>query len=149
MKQGRSLGDLLEALNNLDLEEVAEMAIEETLDSIADRNREQLLNGFTSAGTRLGKYRSYKYALAKNALNPLPGLGNPDFKLTGDFHRAIKAELFNGTVGVHSYDSKAEKLEDRDGADNIYGLEAEQHRQYVEEDLSPVYYSHIHKSLDS
>jgi hypothetical protein len=140
-------GEYLSNLENMDLQAITERAIDKTLDRIADRNREQLYQGFTPTGGRLAPYRRRKYAAIKNEMNPLPGFGNPDFYLTGAFHRQIQAERVGDIVGVHSYDSKAPKLEDRDGADNIYGMGEEHHNEYVREDLSPVYYQEIAESL--
>lgn len=142
-----TFGELLDNLNGMDLEEISKRALDETVDRIADLNREQLKAGFTSTGNRLRPYRSKNYAAVKNLMNPLPGLGNPDFLVTGAFHAKIQAERFGDNIGVHSYDQKAEDLEARDGADNIYGLTEDNHSKYVEEDLSPVYYREVRESL--
>ena len=142
-----TFGELLENINQMDLEEISRRSLDQTIDRIADLNREQLKQGITSTGGRLRPYRSRNYAIVKNQMNPLPGLGNPDFLVTGAFHAKIQAERFGDTIGVHSYDQKAESLEARDGADKIYGLIPENHNLYVEEDLTPVYLKEVRQSL--
>lgn len=142
-----SLGDLLESLQSLDLEEVASAAIEETMPELIKRNRDQLYHGITSTGGRLAAYRRRKYAQAKNLMNPLPGFGNPDFYVTGAFYEAIRGEVSGGVVGIHSYDSKAPYLEDRDGADNIYGLTFDNQAEYIQEDMGPAFFRGVHERL--
>lgn len=140
-------GEFRELLTGLDVQTTAEEAIDATLDRMAARNREQLRQGYTSTGKRLRPYRQYTYAQYKNLLNPLPGLWNPDFILTGAFTERIEAERVGDTIGVHSYDPKAPDLELRDSPDEIYGLGEEQHNLYVEEDLQPSFMEGIYRAF--
>lgn len=143
-----TLGTMLEDLELLDLIGITETAISRTTDQMAQRNRDQLYQGFTSTGQRLRKYASPNYATVKQAMNPVPGYGNPDFFVTGQFYARLQAEVFGDIVGMHSSDSKAPYLEDRDGADNIYGLGEKQHEAYIDEDLAPVFYREVLEGLN-
>jgi hypothetical protein len=142
-----TFGSLLDDMRKLDLEAIAVESITETIPQILDRNKRQLYHGLTSEGQNLRKYRRRKYAEVKNEMNPLPGLGNPDFFFTGDFYNNFFGAIYGEDVVVNSRNWKATKLEARDGADHIYGLGTEEHQGYVREDLSPVYYLKIHKRL--
>ena len=68
---------------------------------------------------RLGWYKPNKegepshYAIEKNKMNSLPGLGIVDLKLTGDFYNAFYFD--NNELEVNSSDSKTEKLTERYG----------------------------------
>lgn len=150
----RDFGDLQEALETLDIREEVYAAIDTTVDRLADMNRDQLLLGYTSNLTRLPRYASYSYAKLKNAMNPAPGIGNPDYYLTGAFQSRIRAERFGEEIEVASYDEKAPYLEARtghgnaeEGADLMYGPTVENHNIYVEEDLEPEILDRIEKQL--
>lgn len=145
----RDLGSFKEALENMDLEVIASTSIINTTGQIVKLNVDQLRNGLTSEEGRLIKYRNPLYALEKNQLNPLPGLGNPDFILTGAFTSPenFRAELVGDAVRIYSIEEKAPKLEARDGADMIYGLGEERHDLYIEEDLEPEFMEEVKKSL--
>lgn len=145
---GRDLGSFFDSLEKMDLLQISEDAIDLTIDRISERNVDQLRHGLTSLGTHLRPYRSNKYARVKNEMNPLPGLGNPDFILFGGFTGAIRTERVGDTIGTHSYDPKAPKLENRDGANNIYGMDEEEHAGYVNEDLQPVFMQEIFHVLN-
>src|SRR4051812_39596366 len=100
----RDFGDLMEALEELDLVEELNEAIDLTVDRLADLNREQLYQGFDSNHQRLPRYQSPTYALLKQEMNPAPGLYNPDYYLKGGFYARIRAERFGAEVEVASYD---------------------------------------------
>lgn len=145
---GRDLGNFLEALEKMDLADIAGQAIDKTAEEITRLNVDQLKHGETSTGERLKKYRNNKYARIKNEMNPLPGLGNPDFILFGGFTSKIETERRGDTIGVHSYDEKAPYLEERDGADRIYGLGEERHNIYVTETLEPAFQAEVIEALN-
>lgn len=145
---GRDLGNFLEALQTMDLAAIADQAIDKTAEEISRLNVDQLRHGETPTGGRLKRYRNNKYARVKNQMNPLPGLGNPDFILFGGFTSKIETERVGDTIGTHSYDQKAPYLEDRDGADNIYGLGEERHNEYVTQTLEPAFQAGVMEALN-
>ena len=78
---------LAEKFNSLNTDKIINESLNETKDEFKSINKEQLRAGKTNTGKNIApKYRSKKYALAKNQMNPLPGLGNPDLHLTGAFY---------------------------------------------------------------
>lgn len=94
-------------------------------DELAEQNRKQLKKGQTAKGGRFKQYASDWYAVAKNRMNPIPGLGNPDLIVKGEFAAGIKlvVGLDGGDMG--STDGKADRLEGMYGADNIFGMNDE------------------------
>ena len=69
------------------LEQEAYRILANVQEQITQLNTDQLYKGLTPQGQRLKSYSPPrgKYAKAKNQMNPLPGLGNPDLKVTGNF----------------------------------------------------------------
>lgn len=99
---------------------------------------EQLFKGIDSKGQKLKpKYSRVRYARAKNTVNPLPGYGTPDLKLTGDFYRDfyLKAEP-ERKFSLFSSDEKAPKLQEKYGED-IFGLTADNEHKINFEEVLP------------
>lgn len=133
---------LYEKISALNIEQAAIESVTETKENLSDENRKQLIAGFNRRGERLRPYRSAKYARVKNQMNPLPGLGNPDFKVTGQFQRGIKTEVNGTSIVTASTDGKAMKLEIRDGPD-IYGVGGTFKQEYIKEFLRPAFHRRI------
>lgn len=114
--------------------------IEETMDQsspvITEKQREQMLTGVNSEGKKIGKYRSPAYARKKNAMNPLPGLGVPDLRLTGQFYKGIYTEIRGDKIITDSTDEKTQDLADKYG-ENIFGLNKDKKAEAVEK-IKPV-----------
>lgn len=121
--------------------------MKEVAPDISAAQREQLTFGETSEGGTLRKYRNPAYARKKNSMNPLPGLGNPDLKLTGSFHRGIVTKIESGKVVIKSTDEKAQGLEAAYGKDKIFGLHPETKSQLINEKLRPVFNRTIKKEI--
>lgn len=102
------------------VQEVAIVASEHETE-LADLNREQLMEGKDSEGNTLRKYRRPRYARVKNEMNPVPGYGNPDLKLTGAFHRSIFADVEGKSILFDAKDSKVSDLAAKYG-ESIFGL---------------------------
>jgi hypothetical protein len=116
---------LLEMYSNtvtMDKDALIDECLEELKGRVVELNREQLESGLNVTGGRFRQYRNRKYAGMKARMNPKPGYGNPDLKLTGDFWRAFRAEV-KGGLEVYSTDPKADDLESR--YEGIYGLTAD------------------------
>jgi hypothetical protein len=88
---------------------------------IVDLNRNQLLKGIDSQGSKLLEYESEEYAEMKRKLNPL---GVTDLKLTGKFHKGMYLKIENGVAVFGSTDSKTQDLVNKYGSD-IFGLTQE------------------------
>ncbi len=80
---------------------------------LAELNRSQLLEGNNEEGQPIGNtnpYRSVGYSNYKNELNPLPGKGNPDLRLSGDYWDSIDATIKNKEIEMIAKDEKAPQL---------------------------------------
>lgn len=80
---------------------------------LIELNTSQLVEGKDSHGDSMGTtipYRSAKYATYKHQINPLPGLGVPDLRLTGDYWDSIRAIIKARQVQMIATDSKASQL---------------------------------------
>lgn len=141
-----TFAEMIQRMESLALEAAAEKSVEETAEKIEEKNRQQLVEGFDSDGNRLLRYRSNKYARAKHEMNPLPGLGNPDLKVTGNFQRRIEVRVSDGDIVTNSDDPKAEDLEEKYGL-GIYGLGVEKGNEYIRDDLHPVFKDKIANHL--
>lgn len=129
-------GTMLDDLEALNLGEIVEDAIQEKKQNYLKVNLDQLYEGLNSDGQKIQpKYRSQKYAKAKAEMNPLPGEGTPDFYLTGELYRQSTIEVEGGDLVEQSGVPYAKDLEDRWGEDQIWGLDDENHDQWVNEEL--------------
>ncbi len=116
---------------------------------IADFNRVQLYEkGETVDGKKLKKYRNAKYARVKNSMNPLPGLGNPDFYVTGEFQKSIFADVRGKSIILDAADPKVEFLVERDG-EGIFGLQDESKVQVWNRVLRPPLIQRLNKKTGS
>lgn len=107
-------------------------------DKIAGFITDQLSRGFDADGKKIGDrkpYKSEKYAQFKTQLNPLPGKGNPDLKLKGDFYEGIKVEVQGQDLIAEGTDFKTSILESRYG--DVVGFNPIVRDRIVEEILRP------------
>jgi len=104
------LGQLVKKYQSLNIDQLAVEAIEETREQLLDIQRDQLLHGEKKDGTKIGKYKSEKYAAKKLAQNPLAGSGNVDLKLTGEYHEELFVDVREQTLVIDSAAS-ADKIE--------------------------------------
>ena len=111
--------------------------IQDESNFVIDLNQSQLLSGIDSKGEELGEYESKPYATFKNTLNPLPGFGVPDLKLTGSFYREMYLQFSSKgwPVQIFSMDEKTSKLVSQYGKD-IFGL-TEDNLENLREHLKP------------
>lgn len=90
-----TVDEMLAAFRSINLEQEIAKAIETTETAYLDAQRQQLYNGLDGNGLPLPSYHSPKYARAKADMNPLPGLGTPDYKFTG----ALYANMYIDFIG--------------------------------------------------
>ena len=99
---------------------------------------DELRKGIDADGQKIGNRKPYKtplYAEFKNQLNPLPGRGNPDLRLRGDFYEGIKVEVRGDQLIAEGTDFKTQFLENRYG--NVVGFNPEVRERIIEEILRP------------
>lgn len=113
----------------LNTDDAIEQAVSETADEYLKENQKQLFEGFDREGQHLRRYRSAKYARVKNQMNPLPGLGNPDFYVTGDFYRGQHVRATAQGITTDLTDPKSAELLRRDP--NIIGLGGAYRMEYI------------------
>lgn len=107
----QTLFSLYSRLKRLDVDAATEVAFELSEEDFARINREQMTEGFGSDGSRFKKYANPTYAAKKQAMNPQPGYGNPDLKLTGSFQRQLRVDVDGDKVRIYSLDEKSAMLE--------------------------------------
>lgn len=141
-----TIGDIKRRFKALDINDQAQQAIDDTREPLIEKQKGQLLQGLNAKGNKIGKYRNNKYARVKNQMNPLPGLGTPDLKLTGAFHKGLFVDVRTDTYVIESGDEKNDDLQDKYGTE-ILGLNKESRVEYVKEDLRPRFLKNVRKKL--
>ena len=110
----------------LDKEAIVDECLTELMPIVVELNLSQLSHGTNAKGGKFRKYRNAVYARKKSAMNPTPGLGNPDLNLTGKFWKEFKASIMDQSIEWRSEDSKATWLEEgtsrMQAFEDIYGL---------------------------
>lgn len=121
---------MLDKVKSLDLRSEVPVIIERTQADLILLNQTQLFQfGMKADGTYLGEYKNKYYAAKKNARNPQPGFGRPDFKNTGEFYKDFFVKADKNVFEVDSRDSKSASLIARDG-EKIFGLTKENKTVY-------------------
>lgn len=139
-----SITTLTERFRRMDTDKLIDESLNETTSDFEDIQRYQLTAGMTSTGKNISpRYRSREYATAKHDMNPLPGYGVPDLKLTGSFHREIDVKAGRESFSIISRDEKAPELERK--YDNIFGLGGQFKKEYTQEKLAPALKKKISK----
>lgn len=138
--------DIVKRFEGLNVDTVSQEAMEQVTTPLKEKQKDQLLSGLNRMGEQIGKYRSPAYAKKKYAMNPLPGEGIPDLKLTGAFHREVYAEVRGDKVIVDSTNDKTQALVNKYG-EKIFGLNTEKKIEFIKEDLKPAFIREIKKTL--
>lgn len=138
-----TVNDMISRLKTLDVKQVSYQSVVETKETITEIQKEQMYQGFNGEGKKIGRYRSLKYARAKNEMNPLPGLGVPDLKLTGSFYAGFKTEVTPETFSTSSTDEKNDELTAKY---DPFGLDKESKSDYAEK-LRPVLVKNVREKL--
>lgn len=101
---------MIDRVKRLDLEQALEKAFDNNLPQYVDEVRVQLYHGFDGNGNRLKPYANDRYAAKKTEMNPLPGFGNPDLYLTGDWSNNIETQRSGTSLQTASSDEKNKML---------------------------------------
>ena len=127
-----TIHSMLSKVNRLDVKAESRKIIAETSGDIVKLNKEQLYSGLDVDGVKLGtRYNSITYALTKEQMNPKPGFGVMDFKLTGAFYRGFFVTVKKDTFVTDSHDDKTGKLEALQAGQKIFGLSKEHKYVYA------------------
>jgi len=132
-------------LKSVNIPDEATYAIGESRGVITREQKNQLLRGLRADGTKIGRYRSKVYAAKKAAMNPLPGFGFMDWKLTGELQNEIFIDVRPGSFVIDSADGKTGSLISRFG--DPFGLTLESRIIAIKEKIKPVFLSNIRKKL--
>jgi hypothetical protein len=133
-----TIAGMIRKFESLDAYSIAAEAADETKDNFVSLNAEQMHKGLDSEGEKIGEYRSELYAEQKHRINPLPGFGFVDLRLTGAFYEGMYMRVEGDSLLEGSEDEKAEGLEEKYGK-AIFGLSAPFSREYINEFLRPVF----------
>ncbi|MDP4151194.1 MAG: hypothetical protein Q8943_17440 [Bacteroidota bacterium] len=126
---------MLEKFRSLDTDLLVEQSVSETTDQYANLNTEQLHQGLNADGEQIGQYRNELYATMKHEMNPLPGFGVPDLRLTGAFYAGIRSVIQGDAVVTESTDEKNTALVEKYG--HLFGLSDKFRQEYVNGSLRP------------
>lgn len=101
---------MISRMQSVNMTEVVQAAVAGTIKDYERLQKSQMLKGEDSKGGKIGKYKNKKYAAGKHAINPLPGLGYMDFKLTGDFYKEFFTRLSASSLFISSTNKKTKGL---------------------------------------
>lgn len=130
---------LLDRLDKTDIRPIIITCLNQSKYEWLGLNRGQLHDGQDNTGrlqTRL--YKDEKYAEYKNEMNPVPGLGVPDFFVTGDYYNSIQMTINNSQWSIRTYSTDnviAPKLDAK--WPRNYGLDPENTAYFSAEILKP------------
>lgn len=101
-------------------------------EKLAELQVGQMLVGHNARGDKIGWYLDKDYRILKHSLNPYPGFGYVDLKMTGAFYEGVFAEIDMDDIIFDSTDSKSDDLQERYG-EEIFGLDEEMTKQFQEQ----------------
>lgn len=124
---------------NIDFDTLLDEAIKESEPEIIDAQVDQMKHGLQSDGSLIGQYANPEYAKAKNAQNSLPGLGNVDLILHGDFTENIILKYNEDNIQPISTDEKNTKLTTGSGGygAGVFGLMPERLNEIIKIGILP------------
>lgn len=130
-------------VQSLDIGLVAYQSVDETKDLITGIQRQQMFHGLNAKGEKIGRYRNSKYARVKNEMNPLPGVGIPDLKVTGAFYGGFKTVVTPQVFITTSSDGKNAELTEKY---DPFGLNMESKSEYSKE-LKPIFVKNVKQGI--
>lgn len=140
-----TIDKLIRNTRALDMGEVVENAMDATKREMIGFQKAQLLRGERADGSKIGVYKSDAYARKKHAQNPLAGYGYMDWRLTGELHADLFADVREGSVVLDSADWKVGHLIDAHG--DPFGLNKDNRGTYAKDHLQPEAVTQIRKQI--
>lgn len=122
------INEMIRRMESVNMNETIQLAVAGTVTEFEKLQKLQMLLGKDSNGGVIGKYKNQKYARAKHAINPLAGLGNMDFRLTGDFYKNFFTRLSSNAILISSTDKKTERLLKINK--DVFGLNSDSAKEY-------------------
>lgn len=127
-----SVYDFQDRLKRLEIGQEIRKELAKNAEKLAELQTEQMSVGHNARGCKIGWYLNKDYAELKHTMNPKPGQGYVDLKLTGDFYEGVFAEIDMDDIIFDSTDSKSDDLQERYG-EEIFGLDEEMTKQFQEQ----------------
>lgn len=85
--------------------------LEQKRADVVSLNVAQMMEGEDKFGNPLYEYKNYRYSVMKHSMNPKPGLGFADGRLTGKFHESLKLQIESEKrYTITATDEKTSKL---------------------------------------
>jgi hypothetical protein len=140
---------LLDRLNATDIKPVIFLCLEQSQYEWLGLNRGQLHDGQDNTGSLQSPlYASEQYALGKEEMNPVPGLGVPDFFVSGDYYNSIQVKVLRGEYSIYTYSTGVDysaKIEAK--WPRNYGLDTTNKAFFANEILKPKIVMELKKDL--
>lgn len=130
-----TINQMIKRMEAVNMQEIVGDAIEQTKEQLKERQQQQMLEGEAKTG-KIGRYRNLSYAGRKQLMNPRPGFGNVDLKLTGNFQDGIRIVVGPNSVNIDSSDEKAPELKAKYD-EKIFGLNKRNASDYSLQDMGP------------
>jgi len=125
--------DLLDRLDATEIKPIIVLCLEQSQYEWLGLNRGQLHDGQDNTGhLQSPLYESERYAEHKNEVNPVPGMGVPDFFVTGDYYNSLKLVINQSQWNINTYS---------EGVDYAPKLEAKWHNNYGLDPTNKTYFS--------
>jgi hypothetical protein len=140
---------LLDRLDRVDIKPVIFLCLEQSQYEWLGLNRGQLHDGQDNTGSlQHPLYAVERYAIGKAELNPVPGLGVPDFFVSGDYYNSIQVKVLRGEYSIYTYSTGVDysaKIEAK--WPRNYGLDPTNKAFFANEILKPKIVMELKKEL--
>jgi hypothetical protein len=139
-----TIEDLYNAFKQVDLRRELPVLIVNTKTQIQIKVTNQMDKGELSTGYKIAPtYGSDYYAGIKNKLNPTPGYGTPDIRLTGDLYNEIDITANEDEYDIESNVPYAKSPSILKYGDNLLRMSEDSKQEYCDETLGPAIQSYI------
>lgn len=142
-----TIHNLYSKVKQIDMEQIIFESVDQTKGAIPDLNKADLQQGLLATSEAIQPdYYFDSYAKEKFEMNPLPGYGVPDLKLTGSFYEGLVTSVDKTSFTTLSTDGKASMLEEKYSKD-IYGLTKDAKTAYSIGVLKPVLNQNLRNAM--
>ena len=122
---------------------MAELVIQKNEQPLKNLKIDEFKQGKKPDGSNIGRYRSMDYAVFKHNLNPVPGIGNVDLMLEGNFtNRLFVLRSSENSFLFNSTDDKTPKLLNKYGKENM-GLNQKTFDDFQKDIIAPQFLKKI------
>jgi hypothetical protein len=141
---------LLDRLDKVEIKPVIFLCLEQSQYEWLGLNRGQLHDGQDNTGSLQSPlYASEQYALGKEEMNPVPGLGVPDFFVSGDYYNSIQVKVLRGEYSIYTYSNGSVPYSGKieENWPRNYGLDPTNKAFFANEILKPKIVMELKKEL--